>query len=212
MTHAVRQLKKFEMKVTPFWYDRLYGDEKYSLNNMLLKMANFPAGCDQAAGDEVFEVYLDRVMSEADAAWSLLKSNMSGDAFLNGATNESFLAFTGKLFALVANQQRFAARTKDLYHGFQLLPARWAPEGDLWEAAVAKATQEIESLPITGAIAVRFTNAGGSPVIFISAIIQKGRQPTYSGNYAPFIPQPRPSFSGMEEMDEEEMYRTRWGY
>jgi hypothetical protein len=78
----------------PFSSYRLYGDEKYSLQNMLLKDAgNLRVGPD----DVVWEQWSDRLYSEMEEAWPLLKSSMSGDAFFAGCTDKSLLAFASKI-------------------------------------------------------------------------------------------------------------------
>lgn len=91
--------------VDPFDWNRLWGNEKYSLQNMLLKQVNMPT--ELFPGEECFEVYDDRVYSEWREAWPLLKYEAGGgpDAALNRANNEDFLAFASKLFSLINKRE-----------------------------------------------------------------------------------------------------------
>src|SRR5208337_602789 len=115
----------------PFDYSRLYGNEKYSLQNMLLKEVNMPTEVEP--GDVFYEVWSDRIYTESQNAWPLLKSNELGDAYLAGATDESFLAFASALFSAV----------------------------------------EKKPIILTGACAVRYTDAGGFPCIRYSGAVIK---------------------------------------
>jgi hypothetical protein len=174
-------IRPFQFQAAPFDFDRLYGNEKYSLNYMLLKMANFPAKIDTSV-DRAFEIYSDRVSHPWSQALTLIKTKYTGDAYIAGATDESFLAFAGKLFALVENESKFIARYKEIYKSL----AR-DNVSNPWQ----QAADEIESLPITGAICVRFTDGGGFPSLFLSGVIQKSNQLTYNGDAAPFVKQSR---------------------
>ena len=95
--------KSYFQTVDPFNYDRLYGNEKYSLNGMLLKQANCPTWVEP--GDESFEIWSDHCRTEWSNAHDLLESSYSGDAFYAGATDESFLAFASKLVSEVNKRE-----------------------------------------------------------------------------------------------------------
>lgn len=89
--------------VHPFDFSRLYGDEKYSLQNMLLKQYGMVY---EVKGDDwINSVYSDQVHNEWQEACKLLKSHDSGDAFLAGTTNESFMAFASKVFSLIEGRE-----------------------------------------------------------------------------------------------------------
>ena len=96
-------MKHYFQTVDPFNFDRLYGNEKYSLNGMLLKQANCPTWVEP--GDESFEIWSDHSIAEWNDAHSLLESTYSGDAFYAGATDESFLAFASKLVSAVNKRE-----------------------------------------------------------------------------------------------------------
>lgn len=187
-------LTPFDFAVTPFDYNRLYGPEKYGLNNMLLKMANFPAQIETSV-DRAFTVYFDRVPYHAlREALKLVKTDQTGDAYIHGATDESFLAFVGKLFALIENSEKFTARQKELFAALTDTTKEISPESHLEydEAAWRQAAEEIKPLPISGAVCIRFTNvSSGYPCEFVAGVIQKSKLPTYSGNAAPFVIRPR---------------------
>lgn len=68
-------IHEFEMELTPFSHMRLYGDEKYSLQNMVLKMTDYPAKLDTAK-DQHFNIYVDRAYTEWHAAARLITSTM----------------------------------------------------------------------------------------------------------------------------------------
>ena len=91
--------KHYFQTVDPFNFDRLYGNEKYSLNDMLLKQASCPTWVEQ--GDQSFEIWSDRSRTEWEAALPLIESSYNGDAFFAGATDESFLAFASKVVSEV---------------------------------------------------------------------------------------------------------------
>ena len=56
------------------------------------------------------------------------------------------------------------------------------------EWAELAAAQEIEPMPVTGALMVRMTNvSSGYPCPVLMGVIQKSKFPRYSGNSAPFI-------------------------
>ena len=86
--------KRFE-PCDPFDISRLYGSEKYSLQNMLLKAVNLPE--EFFPSDKVWENYADRIYDELQDAWPLLKSHEGGDAFFHGVTDKSLLAWGSKL-------------------------------------------------------------------------------------------------------------------
>lgn len=65
--------------VDPFVFDRLYGNEKYSLNGMQMKAVNFPAEVDP---DKATVVWSDRVITAWWEAAQKVESTYTGDAFL----------------------------------------------------------------------------------------------------------------------------------
>ena len=95
--------KTYFQTVDPFNFDRLYGNEKYSLNDMLLKQANCPTWVEP--GDESFEVWSDRSGTEWGNALSLIESSYNGDAFFAGSSDESFLAFASKVVSEVNKRE-----------------------------------------------------------------------------------------------------------
>ena len=95
--------KTYFQTVAPFNFDRLYGNEKYSLNDMLLKEASCPTWVEP--GDESFEIWSDHSRTEWNDALSLIKSSYNGDAFFAGATDESFLAFASKVVSAVNKRE-----------------------------------------------------------------------------------------------------------
>lgn len=198
-------IQKFGMQLTPYSFDRLYGPEKYNLQYMLLRMVNFPAEF-YPAGDKTFDIHFDRARVEVDAVWHLLKSPAIGDAFLAEATDESVLAFAGKLFAILNNQKDFHERVQA-----KLTAKVSGPVGstlkNLAADAAREAVEEIEPIPVTGVIMVRFTDSGGYPSIYMNAVIQRSAQRVYNGNDAPFVTAPRERMimpNGME------MYRDEF--
>lgn len=68
---------EFEMELTPFSSYQLYGDKKYSLQNMVLKMVDYPAKIDTAL-DHSFDIYVDRAYTEWGAAARLISSKEIG--------------------------------------------------------------------------------------------------------------------------------------
>jgi hypothetical protein len=83
---------EFEMELTPFSSYQLYGDKKYSLQNMVLKMVDYPAKIDTAL-DHSFDIYVDRAYTEWGAAARLISSKESGDAWFAGVSDKDFLLF-----------------------------------------------------------------------------------------------------------------------
>ena len=80
--------------VDPFDFNRLYGDEKYSLNRMEMKSVNFPAEVDPR---NIAAVWSDRIYTQWWDAIKLIESHYTADAFLAGATDESFMEFAKTL-------------------------------------------------------------------------------------------------------------------
>lgn len=197
-------IQKFGMQLTPYSFDRLYGPEKYNLQYMLLRMVNFPAELYPTA-DKTFDVYFDRARAEVNAAWHLLKSSATGDAFLAEATDESVLAFAGKLFAIL-NQRDFHERVQA-----RLTSKITGPVGSalkkLGDEAALEVVEEIEPILVTGVVIVRFTDSGGYPSIYINAVVQKSTQRVYNGNDAPFVIAPK---ERMIMPDGMEMYRDEF--
>jgi hypothetical protein len=202
---------EFEMELTPFSHHRLYAEEKYNLQNMVLKMVNYPAKIDTTL-DKTFDIYADRAYTEWNAAARLIKSTATGDAWFNGVSDEDFLLFAGKLFAIlnthklctgdeiVQNAYRYSnqyrSRVAELM-GSKALAAN-AVDADGYENldlsiktrewAEKQAAEEIEPMKITGALMVRMTNsASGYPCPVLMAVVQKSRFARYSGDNAPFI-------------------------
>lgn len=175
-------------KLTPFSSYELYGDKKYSLQNMVLKMVNFPAKYEEGV-DVVHSVYSDRAYTEWGAAASLIESTESGDAWFHGVSDEDFLLFAGKLFAAINTRRKctgdaltyrayqyenqYMHRYKELY-GSIALSGMWRGREDTMQGeeyskflrlsietdkwAQKQAMEEIEPLKITGALMIRMTN------------------------------------------------------
>jgi hypothetical protein len=83
----------------PFDYERLYGVEKYGLQNMCLRAVNMPSFA--YPNEQIYENWDDRI---PDAFWDnakLIKSHYNGDAFFAGATEESFLQWANAVFSQV---------------------------------------------------------------------------------------------------------------
>lgn len=80
-----------------FEFQRLYGNEKYSLQNMVLGDTGFP---DQVAYGRCTSVYHDRVYTEWRASMEGITSTQSADAFWSGVSSEDLLKF-GTLMAKV---------------------------------------------------------------------------------------------------------------
>lgn len=195
-----KMLNLFEgYALSPFEYSRLYGSEKYNLQHMVLKMVNCPSQIDPAV-DKHYSVYSDRAGQAWWTAWKLLVSTGSADAYGAMATDESFLLFVGKLFALVQNSDQFHKRAEEFKKQYNesapcevdgvkdySLAVEYEERG--WAAAAA----EIDPLPITGAVLIRETNqASGYPCPCIVAVklADDTSQRLYSGNNAPFIKHP----------------------
>jgi hypothetical protein len=95
----MKKERPFEL-CAPFRFDRLYGDEKYSLQNMLLREVNMPSVA--YPGELVYEAWSDHVRNAFwDNANLLLKSTMTADAFFAGVDNESFLRWANAVFSEV---------------------------------------------------------------------------------------------------------------
>lgn len=78
----------------PFSLDRLYGDEKYGLNNMQLKSVNFPA---RVSANRAASIWSDRSREAWRKHQKVLISRDSGDAFFTGVTDESLLTFANAM-------------------------------------------------------------------------------------------------------------------
>jgi len=76
--------------VDPFDFERLYGDEKYSLQNMLLRQVNMPAYALLGA-DKIYDVWEDRNPTVWWGNADVLKSRYTGDAFFAGVDDGPFL-------------------------------------------------------------------------------------------------------------------------
>jgi hypothetical protein len=186
---------EFEMELTPFSHMRLYGDEKYSLQNMVLKMVDYPAKIDSTK-DQTFSIYVDRAYTEWGAAQRLIKSKDSGDAWFNGVSDNAyqysskFRSRVAELYGSIALSGLWEARGDDMkgeeytkYLDLSIKTRKWAEE---------QAAKEIEPMPITGALMVRMTNvSSGYPCPVLMGVIQKSRFARYSGDRAPFITYPR---------------------
>lgn len=85
--------------VDPYDSHRLYGDERYNLQNMLLKQVSVPAELED--GDRSWEIYSDYVPIQWNEAWKLLNVKSYGDSMLESSSDESFLAFASKLVSLI---------------------------------------------------------------------------------------------------------------
>src|SRR5271166_126634 len=201
---------EFEMELTPFSSYQLYGEKKYSLQNMVLKMVDYPAKIDTAV-DQSFNIYVDRAYTEWGAAARLITSKESGDAWFAGVSYKDLLLFAGKLFAmlntpkpctgddLVQNayrySNRFQSRVAELNGSKALAGVNEDGSYDnpdlrikTREWAELQAAEEIEPLPITGALMVRMTNvSSGYPCPVLMGVVQKSKYARYSGNSAPFI-------------------------
>jgi hypothetical protein len=75
----------------PFQFERLYGSEKYNLQNMLLREVNMPSAIfpDECS----YEVWSDRSSATFWTNTKLITSDLTADAFFAGATERSFLAW-----------------------------------------------------------------------------------------------------------------------
>jgi len=225
---------EFEMELTPFSSMQLYGDKKYSLQNMILKMVSYPDKIDTAV-DENFTIYVDRAYTAWGAAARLINSKESGDAWFAGVSDKDFLLFAGKLFAMLNTHKpctgdefvqnayrysnKFQSRVDELTGSKALAGNAFDADGHenlklsiaTREWAELQAAKEIEPLPITGALMVRMTNvSSGYPCPVLMGVIQKSKFARYSGNSAPFIKYPRDPFSFMDPMGRR--YRDMGGY
>lgn len=143
--------------VDPFSHSRLYGSEKYSLQNMLLKQTNMPTWADD--GDQIYEIWSDRCYTPWKLALKGIKSSYTHDAFFAGVSDEDFLKFAAKVIALVENQQKFSDRCKQLIEEYGPVDENdYAGKCKRTDEVEAKAAAEIEPIEITGAIIIRYTN------------------------------------------------------
>jgi hypothetical protein len=85
--------------VHPYSFDRLYGNERLSLQNMLLKHVNMPYALRR--GEQSWDVWSDQCMTQWFNAIKLVKSSQTGDAFFAGVTDESFLEFAKEVVSHV---------------------------------------------------------------------------------------------------------------
>lgn len=90
--------------VDPFDFNRLYGPEKYSLQNMLLKQVTYPAQIDLSV-DKPYDGWSDHSREEFSVALAGIESTLSGDAFFNGIKDEDFLTFASKFFSLINKRE-----------------------------------------------------------------------------------------------------------
>jgi hypothetical protein len=74
----------------PFEFSRLYGQEKYSLDNMTLASVNFP---DVVDSGKITSEWSDRIFTSWDAASKDLKSTYNADAFWAGVSSTDLLTF-----------------------------------------------------------------------------------------------------------------------
>lgn len=95
-------------ELAPFNFNRLYGQEKYSLQNMVLKAVNCPDA--KHFKGEAFDVWSDRVSQAWSDAARLVQSTQNADAFFAGATDESFMAFARKMSEVVGFGEITGAR------------------------------------------------------------------------------------------------------
>jgi len=82
-------------KADPFDINRLWGDEKYNLQNMLMRQVNFPAYCYER--DIMWSVYHDRAYDTFYAACEKylkpMGGGLEGGSSLNALSSEKFLEF-----------------------------------------------------------------------------------------------------------------------
>jgi hypothetical protein len=90
--------------VYPFSHSRLYGAEKYDLQNMLLKEVNFPAFY-YPEQDKLYDAWSDRVYFEWDEANKVVVSSAYGDERYAHATDESLLKFGNQLFSNINREK-----------------------------------------------------------------------------------------------------------
>ena len=81
-------------EVDAFSFERLYGNEKYSLQKMELKSTNFPA---QIEPNMATAVWSDRIYTQWRDAMNGITSTMSADAFWAGVSNEDLLLFASRV-------------------------------------------------------------------------------------------------------------------
>jgi hypothetical protein len=82
----------------PYDFNRLYGAEKYSLQNMLLREVNMPSMV--YPGEASYETWDDHAINTFwDNAKAIIESNMSGDAYFAGASEQSFMNWANKVFS-----------------------------------------------------------------------------------------------------------------
>jgi hypothetical protein len=211
MAKKTSSVQEFEMELTPFSSMQLYGDKKYSLQNMVLKMTDYPAKVDTSL-DQHFSIYVDRAYTAWGAAARLISSKESGDAWFAGVSDKDFLLFAGKLFAMLNTHKpctgdeyvqnayrysnKFESRVSELIGSKALAADAFDADGyenlklsiKTREWAELQAAREIEPLPLTGALMVRMTNvSSGYPCPVLLGVIQKSKFARYSGNSAPFI-------------------------
>jgi hypothetical protein len=209
MAKKTSSVQEFEMELTPFSSMQLYGDKKYSLQNMVLKMTDYPAKVDTSL-DQHFCIYVDRAYTQWHAASRGIPSTQTGDAWWAGVTDKEFLRFASRLFAILNTPRtitgdeivqdayrysnKYLSRLAELQGSMALagLDADGYDNLDLRiktrEWAEVAAAEEIEPLPLTGALMVRMTNvSSGYPCPVLMGVIQKSKFARYSGNSAPFI-------------------------
>jgi hypothetical protein len=75
-----------------FNFNRLYGNEKYNLQNMELKSVNFPA-----QAEHYHSIYEDRALTEWRKAAEGIESRQSGDAFWAGVSDKDVLVFAQRM-------------------------------------------------------------------------------------------------------------------
>lgn len=89
-------MKMVNVELTdPFCYERLYGNEKYSLNNMLMTQTSvLPARVEYG---KAASWYSDQVSKEWDAARVGISSTANGDAWWNGVDSKQLLRFAKRI-------------------------------------------------------------------------------------------------------------------
>jgi hypothetical protein len=164
--------------VDPYSSSRLYGREKYSLNNMLLREVNFPAMF-LPEEDKVYSIWSDRVYHEWSEAFRLVQgqSSCSGDAMFAGMSDAALMTFASKLVGLVENSQRFHDRAEELLKEWEPnVPPREADnyynvKAEHSRLSLIQAAEEIQPVELTGAAVIRFTHqASGFPCLLFLGI------------------------------------------
>ena len=89
--------------VDPFVFSRLYGREKYSLNSMELKAANFPAEVDPGKATSIWS---DRAATTWEEASNGIESEYSGDAFWAGVSAADLLTFAERMAKTINFQHK----------------------------------------------------------------------------------------------------------